>query len=244
MNGNAIKIKDEVWALIPARGSSKSIPLKNLAVLNGRPLIDYVIKAAKASRFISRIICSTENAEIAAFCTKNDIEVQKRPHELAQDDIPTLDVIVYFLEKLIKEEGAVANIIVLLESTSPFVLSEHIDKCVELLKEHPEMDSAQTITPISPNNHAYNQRYLSNNFVKFQFAKERDIYYNKQLKPKLYVHGNVRVLRSNSLLKKRGLFGDYSLPHIIPRNYAMDVDGPEDLKLAECLLNCGLVKLP
>ncbi len=243
MKGNTIKIKDEVWALIPARGSSKSIPLKNLAELNGRPLIDYVIKAGKASHFISRIICSTENEVIAKFCAKNGVEVQKRPYELAQDDIPTLDVIVYFLETLIKEEGAVANIIVLLEPTSPFVLPEHIDKCVELLRAHPETDSAQTITPISPNNHAYNQRYLNNNFVKFQFAKERDIYYNKQLKPKLYVHGNVRVLRSDSLLKKRDLFGDCSLPYIIPRIYAMDVDGPEDLKLADCFLKCGLVEL-
>ncbi len=244
MKDNTIKIKDEVWALIPARGGSKSIPMKNMALLNGRPLIDYVIKAAKESRSISRIICSTENENIAAFCTKNGGEVQKRPYELAQDNISTLDVIVYFLETLIKEEGAVANIIVLLESTSPFVLSEHIDKCVELLKAHSEADSAQTITPISPNNHAYNQRYLNNNFVKFQFAKERDIYYNKQLKPKLYVHGNVRVLRSDSLLKKRDLFGDSSLPYIIPRIYAMDVDGPEDLKLAECLLKCGLVNVP
>lgn len=236
--------KDEVWALIPARGGSKSIPMKNMAKLNGRPLIDYVIKAGKASPSISRIICSTENEEIAAFCYMSDIEVQKRPPELAQDNVPTLDVVIYFLDTLIKEEGVVADIIVLLESTSPFVLIQHIEECIKLLKSDPIADSAQTITPVSPNNHAYNQRYLSNNFVEFQFSKERHIYYNKQLKPELFVHGNVRVLRSDSLLKKKDLFGERSLPYIIPRIYAMDVDGPEDLQLAECILKCGLVKVP
>ncbi len=57
--------KGEAWALIPARGGSKSIPLKNIIDLNGRPLVDYVIRAGFASKSISRLFCSTDHRQIA-----------------------------------------------------------------------------------------------------------------------------------------------------------------------------------
>jgi len=234
--------KEETWAFIPARGGSKSIPMKNMVKLGGRPLIEYVIRAGQASHSVSRIICSTENDKIADFCIASGIEVQKRPFSLAQDNIPTLDVIVYFLETFIKEEGAVASIIVLLEPTSPFVLPRHIDECVALIKSEPEVDSVQSVTPVPPNHHAYNQRFLKDGLLRFRFPGERVGRFNKQLKPKFYVHGNLRVLRSTSLLKKRDIYGDRSLPYIIPRAYAVDVDGPEDLELAECYLFRSLVR--
>jgi len=120
----------------------------------------------------------------------------------------------------------------------------HINECVTLLKQNSQADSAQTITAVDPNSHAYNQRYLENNSVKFRFKKERTLCYNKQLKPEFYIHGNVRVFRSSSLLEKRDIFGDYSIPHLIPRIYAMDVDGPDDFQLPECMLKCGLIDLP
>jgi len=238
------RFKDEVWAIIPARGGSKTIPLKNMVNLNGRPLISYVIEAAKASRSITRIICSTENKKIATFCMENDIEVQKRPLMLAKNNVPTLDVIIYFLETFMKREGEVANILVLLEPTSPFVLRKHINDCIQLLKTTPDADSVQTVTLPPPNHHAYNQRYLKNGMICFMFPKERNRFYNKQLKPEFYIHGNLRIFRSASILNKADLYGDRSIPYIISRIYATDVDGPEDLKMAECMLKSGMLSLP
>lgn len=234
---------DEIWALIPARGGSKSIPFKNMALLNGRPLIEYAIRAGKASRSISRMFCSTDHDKIASFCSENGVEVQQRPPELAGDSVSTLDVIVYFLETFIREKGSVGGIVTLMEPTSPFVLPMVIDKCVKLLKDNPGADSVQTITTIPPNHHAYNQRYIKDGYVFFRFSRERENKFNKQLKPEFYVHGNLRVFRSKSVLEKRDIYGD-SMHYIIPRAYAMDIDGPEDLKLAECMIRCGLVELP
>ena len=57
-----------VWGIIPARGGSKSIPLKNLVALGERPLIDYVIEAGRSSRTVTRLLCSTEHPEIATEC--------------------------------------------------------------------------------------------------------------------------------------------------------------------------------
>lgn len=241
---NEVKFIDAAWALIPARGGSKSIPLKNMAELAGRPLIDYAIQSAKASNSVTRIFCSTDHEKIADFCKNRDVEVQKRPSDLAGDSIATLDVIIYFLETLIREEGYIAEILLLLEPTSPFVLPVVIDDCVNLLRMNPDADSVQTITTIPPNHHAYNQRYIKDGLVHFCFPEERAGRFTKQSKPEFYVHGNFRVVRSASLLQKRDIFGDISLPYILPRLYAMDVDGPEDFVLADLYLSSEKVILP
>jgi CMP-N-acetylneuraminic acid synthetase len=236
-------VKNEIWAIIPARGTSKSIPFKNLTNLGGRPLIDFVIAAAKSSRSINRIICSTENDRIADFCHSRGIEVHKRPPELAQDNTPVIDVLTYTLKDIENREGRVADIIPLLQPTSPFLLPEHIDVCVNKLQENNKADSAQTISTFSHNYHAYNQRIIEGNFVRFRFQEERRICYNKQSKPKHYIFGNLVVTRSSTLLEKGEIFGVKSLYNIIPFYYAADVDGPEELELAEWVLETGKVDL-
>jgi len=176
--------KNLVMAFIPARGGSKSIPLKNMVLLGGRPLIEYAIEAAKASRSVSRIVCSTENRSIKEFCQAKGVEVQKRPRRLCGDDIRTQDVILDSLLTLRRKEGRVADLIVLLEPTSPFLLSKHIDDCVDLLRANPSADSVQSITLVPPNHHAYNQRFLDAGLVRFKFPEERRKFYNKQLNPR------------------------------------------------------------
>jgi len=237
-------VKNKIWGFIPARGGSKSVPLKNLEPLAGRPLLEYAINAAKSSESISRIICSTDNYMIATLCENKGIEVQLRPVRLSGDNVSTLDVIVYFLNRILREEGQLAEMIALLEPTSPFLLPKHIDKCFRILGADKRADSVQTITTPPPNHHAFNQRYLDNGLVKFCFPEKRAGMFNKQLKPEYYVHGNLRIFRSLSLLSKHDLFGDRSLSYAIDSIYAIDVDGPDDFEVAECLIRCGKVLLP
>lgn len=244
VSGQSVSIIDDaVWALIPARGGSKSIPLKNMIDLNGRPLIDYVIRAGLASEEISRIICSSDHDEILEYCKNAGIDVQVRPGELAGDNISTVDVIMYFLTSVYKEEKQLPEYLVLLESTSPFVQPEHIDECVSLLRPDLSADSSQTVAPVEPNSHAYNQRYHDGDGSHFLFSQERSKCFNKQLKPQFYKHGNVRVMRVRSLLEKKDIFGDKSIPLVVPHIYCMDVDGPEDLAVAKSLIESGLVKI-
>ena len=188
-------IKENVWAIIPARGGSKSTPLKNMKELFGRPLIDYTISAAKNIPEISRIICSTDHDGIRDHCLERQIEVSKRPDYLAGDDVSTLDVIKHFLNTCLEKDEVLPELLVLFEPTSPFVQVEQIYACIELLLEHRNLSSSQTIVEPPPNHHAFNQRVLDGDLVKFRFPKERENRFNKQRKPKFYVHGNLRVLR-------------------------------------------------
>lgn len=236
-NGNQ---NGRAWAIITARGGSKSIPLKNLAPLNGKPLIDYALTAASLCKSIERIICSTDNEEIANHCLKVGALVDRRPNHLAGDDVATVDVLIDFIERQIGAGHPLPEFIVLLEPTSPFVAPKHIEDCFKKLYADPLADSAQTVTRVASNSHAYNQRYHDERGSHFLFPRERKFSVNKQSKPHLFVHGNVRVMRTNSLMRNKNIFGKRSIPIEISKVSAMDVDGPEDLRIAEALIAAGL----
>ena len=231
--------------LIPARGGSKSIPLKNLVPLAGRPLIGYVIAAGQASPSLGHIICSTDDDRIAEVCQRSGVEVLHRPPQLARDDSSVADVVRSVLGTLRDRDGEIPEMIALLQPTSPFVLPAHIDACVAALRDRSDADSAQTVAPVTHNSHAYNQRVIEGGAVQFRFLAERRAAYNKQLKPSHYVFGNVVVSRAQSLLDGKDCFGDVSIPVVIPRVYALDVDTAEDVDYAAFLLQTGrLTNLP
>jgi CMP-N-acetylneuraminic acid synthetase len=116
--------------ILQARGGSKRIPRKNVKTLLGHPLIAYVGRAALLSG-LSRVILSTDDDEIAAAARDYGIEVPfKRPAELAED-VPTEHVTRHALDWIEAEEGAAYDIAVSLQPTTPFILPEHIDACIE-----------------------------------------------------------------------------------------------------------------
>jgi len=230
----------EAWALIPARGGSKTIPLKNLVKLNGKPLVDYAVAAGLSNESISRVICSTDSDQINEHCKLLGIDIQDRPEELGRDNTTTVDVMLDFVLRT-SEIEMLPEYLVLLEPTSPFVTNDDIQKCIDALNEDQDADSAQTVTQVSSNSHAYNQRFHDSNGSNFLYVDEREICVNKQLKPQFFIHGNVRVMRVKSLVRTKSLFGEKSLPIIIPRLRAMDVDGPDDLVLAETIISAGLL---
>lgn len=233
----------EVWGVIPARGGSKSIPVKNLASLAGRPLIDYVIRAGRSARHLADVVCSTEDARIAAVCKALDISVYDRPTSLASDDAPIGKVIAHLLMVVAARRGSAPEAVCLLQPTSPFVLPEHIDECVSRLLQDPSLDSCQTVSDLPHNHHAFNQRVLDGGFVRFRFPHERRVLYNKQAKPRHFVFGNVVVTRTASLLDGRGVFGERSVPVQVSSLYAVDVDTQEDLDYADWLVASGRVHL-
>lgn len=232
------------WGLIPARGGSKSVPMKNLAMLAGRPLIDYCVAAGKASTNISRILCSTDSEAIASRCRELKVEVHPRPEELAQDATPLFDVIVHLVEDIESREGAVAELFALLQPTSPFVLPEHVDKCIEGLIEDRGAASAQTIIECPHNHHAFNQRVVNDGYVSFRFLEDRKRAYNKQTKPRHYFFGNIVVFRLREALEQGIVFAHPSIPYVIPYSYGFDCDGPEDFVMGDLVLTNELVSLP
>ena len=224
---------DEIVGLIPARGGSKGVPHKNVAPLLGQPLLRFVIEAGRAARGLGRIFCSTDDARIAAVAARFDVGVIERPIDLAGDDSPVLAAIVHFLDVLGAREDRVPAAVVLLQPTSPFLLPEHIEACLDGLKLHPAAQSAQTVTSVPHNMHAFNQREFDGRFVRFRFEAERNLAYNRQRKPVLYGFGNLYVTRSQALLAGEQVYAKPSFGVEIPLEYALELDSPEDFAAAE-----------
>ena len=83
-----------VLAVIPARGGSKRLPGKNIKLLKDKPLIAWTIEAAENSKYIDRVIVSTDDKEIADISRLFKADVPfLRPVALAQDTTSTVDAI-------------------------------------------------------------------------------------------------------------------------------------------------------
>jgi len=127
------KKKQNILAIIPARGGSKGIPLKNLARLDGKSLLYYTVNASLKSKLITRTIVSTDNKKIKEESKQLGVEVIDRPKKLSDNKIGIEPAIQHVLDFLKKKEIYVPDIIVLISNTHPFRTSEHIDGALSLL---------------------------------------------------------------------------------------------------------------
>jgi len=116
-------------AIIPARGGSKRLPRKNLLDLCGKPLIAWSIEAALKSKYISKVIVSSDEEEILNIAKEYKADFIKRPDELASDTATTFDALKHTLENVEKYDY-----VVLLQPTSPLRDEKHIDEAIELLE--------------------------------------------------------------------------------------------------------------
>jgi len=237
-------LKNVAWGIITARGGSKSIPLKNLVPVCGRPLVSYNIRAAQRAKTVSRIICSTDDEKIADTVKSMGVEVLKRPEHLSGDLVASVDVMINIAETIIAKEE-IAEILILLQPTSLFLTSEQIDTAVNVIINNPEAGSSQNVIKVPHQFHSHNQRIMRDDGkdIAFAFEKEREKGYNKQTKPVYYTYGNLIVTRTITLIKERTIFGRPSIPIVIPLYYAYDLDGQEDIEMAELMIKNKLVSI-
>lgn len=114
-----------VLAVVPARAGSKRCPGKNLRDYRGKPLLQWTFDAAKGSKYIDRTVLSTEDPKVKELALSIGFEIVDRPPELAQDSSMNEEVMKHALSLF------PADLVVLLQPTSPLRLPEDIDACIE-----------------------------------------------------------------------------------------------------------------
>ena len=229
----------EPLAIIPARGGTKSILRKNIALLAGRPLILYSIQAARESGHVGRVIVSTDNREIAEIASAEGAEVPfLRPDELAQDETPMLPVLQHTLEFLAREAGFRPWAVVLLQPTSPLRTARHIDEAVALLQE----TGADSVVSVVEVPHGFNpvsvMRIVNGKLVPFLEGHGNRIL-RRQDKPVVYARNGPAVLVSKyeTIMGKGDLYGSDCRPYVMDQESSVDIDGELDLTIAELLLS-------
>jgi len=141
-----------ILAIIPARGGSKGLPGKNLRRVLGHPLLAYSIAAAKSSRLVTRTICSTDDATIAAAARQYGAETPfMRPAELAGDETLDLPVFQHALAWLEQQEKWRADSVVQLRPTSPVRPPGLVDQAVQMLVDDPAATAVRAVCPAPAN---------------------------------------------------------------------------------------------
>lgn len=227
-----------ILGLIPARGGSKGIKNKNIAPLAGKPLISYVIETMKQSRYIGRVVCTTDSEVIAEAAREYGAEVPfMRPAALATDAAAVYPALVHALQELERLEQYKPDYIVLVQATSPLTTVEQIDATIEKVLEN-NADSAITAEVLPHDCHPYNIREMSpDGSVHFWMEKEHYQFPSRQSKPTFYKFGNTYVTSYDTLVNKGRLEGEKN--YIVPiedQESVMDINTPADLEAIEKIM--------
>jgi CMP-N,N'-diacetyllegionaminic acid synthase len=222
--------------LIPARGGSKGVSRKNIKLLCGKPLLQYTAESALASRRLSRVILSTEDAEIATIGTQCGLEVPfLRPADLACDDTPMIEVVLHAL-RWIGQTGEEFDALCLLQPTNPLRRAGEIDACIDLL-ESSGADSVVTVLPVPEQ---YNPHWVyfttPDGHLQLSTGEETPVARRQDLPPAFHREGSVYVTRRDVVLLRKSLYGERLVGYQLDPGSRVNIDTPAHWKRAEELL--------
>jgi CMP-N-acetylneuraminic acid synthetase len=223
----------QILAIIPARSGSKGIINKNIRILAGKPLIAHTIIAAKKSKYINRVIVSTDDKKISNISRSYGADVPfLRPRKLARDNSSTVEVVKHTLEYLRNSKSYVPDIIVILQPTSPFRKAKLIDSSIEKLKKT-GASCVLTVTKIKK--HPFSSFWLRGAILK-PFKQNFSSYNQRQKYPALYFPtGEVYTFWYKTLKNHGSIYGKKIKPIIVNTETAIDIDTPFDLFISEMI---------
>lgn len=238
----------KVLCSISARGGSKGVPGKNIKLLGGSPLISYAIKSALRSKYIDKVVVSTDADSIAAVSKEYGAEVIKRPDYLAVDQTPLIDSTKYTMTAM-DEKGFSADIVVQLTPTCPFINTDQIDKSIEMVCED-KCECAVALTKID-HGHPYRARILMENGYFNNYESKIDIearkFHSRQDLPALYSTTGGLYTRLRHLLDEYTgndfAMGKYRKAIVMNDIESIDINGMLDFQFAEFLLEKGYAKI-
>jgi len=224
-----------ILGLIPARGGSKGLPRKNIRPLLGKPLIAWTIEQAKVSKYVDKVVVSTDDEEIAEVAKQYGAKVPfMRPKELARDDTPGIDVVFHAMNWFTKNKNKQYDLIILLQPTSPLRTAEDIDKAIELLF----LKKAKAIVSVCEvDHHPLWTNTLPENGCMKDFIRKEIMNKNRQELPTFYgLNGAIYLAYWDYIKEQKGFFGKETFAYIMPKERSVDIDSELDLKLAEILM--------
>ncbi len=224
-----------IVSIIPARGGSKGIPGKNIRLLSGKPLLSYSIEASRKSRHVHRTMVSTDDEETGKIALEHGAEFIRRPAELATDEAPTEPCLIHAIQYLEKQEGYPADIVVLLQATSPLRGSSYIDLCIEkLLKE-----KADTVFTVCEDLPYFWKKDDDDRFVPLYEKRLR----RQDTSPLYRENGAVYATRKNILLENNNRLGGVIKGVVMDAIASLDIDSEFDFWLAEQILDQNIYSI-
>lgn len=227
----------KVLAIVPARGGSKGIRLKNLRVVAGQSLLARTLALASSLPEISEVCVSTDHPDIKAAALEFDgVTIVDRPEDLSGDRVADSPVLQHALQTMEALLNTRFDIVLMLQVTSPLRDVRDIRACLQAL-EGAGLDAAWTVSPTELHFHPLKQLVVDDT-GKMELYDPRglEIVARQQLTPVFHRNGSCYALRRDFLLSSDGLFSPGKSQAIISEGIRVNIDTEEDLLLAEELL--------
>lgn len=225
-----------ILGVIPARGGSKSVPRKNIALLHGKPLIAYTIEAALGCQSLTHLVVSSEDSEILEVARHSGAATPfVRPAQLATDEAPTLPVVQHAVTEMEAQEGLVYDYIVLLQPTTPLRRSQDIDAAVEKLIAT-GADSVVSVCDVGAYHPARMRQIVDDRLVELPIREPKEMLRRQDLPPVYIRNGAIYAVKRDVVMVENSMIGQVCRPYIMPEELSVNIDSRLDFLLAEILL--------
>ncbi len=222
----------ECLAIVPARGGSKGIPGKNLAIVGGRPLLCHILDAAQNTTKITRLIVSTDDLDIMAVAQQMGVETITRPAAISNDTASSEAAMLHVLRKLSEKERYHPDLTVLLQCTSPLTTSADIDGAICNLAQK-QADSCLTASVFHHFLWQCDLQGTASGLGHDDTKRQR----RQEMAPLFLENGAVYVMRTDGFLKHQFRFFGKTVIFQTPQENHLEIDNPRDLDIAEILFD-------
>uniref|UniRef100_UPI00402AB0A9 pseudaminic acid cytidylyltransferase n=1 Tax=Succinivibrio sp. TaxID=2053619 RepID=UPI00402AB0A9 len=218
-------------AVIPARGGSKRIPLKNIKEFNGAPLISYSIKAALESKLFDKVVVSTDDEKIASVAKSFGAEVPfLRDKSLADDFTGTFAVVKDAYLKL-KDSFSSLDTVCCIYATAPLLKAKHLQEAYNLMQNA----HAKSVISICEFPFPIQRAFVKDDNGNLSYREPKFAPMRSQDLQKCYQDCGLFYFYDKSCFEYSK---DYqSIGYAMPRHRVIDIDTPEDWDYA-----CAMAK--
>ena len=228
LNGKSILV------VVPARGGSKGVKLKNIRKINGVPLVALVGHVVRQLPYVDRAVVSTDHPEIVEIAEKSGLDVPfMRPEQLSGDVVADGHVLHHALMECEKVDNRKFDIIIMLQPTSPFRKPFHVTETVEKLIKG-RYDAVWTVSETDSKAHPLKQLVIRNDILDFYEPAGANIIARQQLTPVYHKNGVAYVMTRDCILNKEIKGGRTSF--VVTEELMVNIDTEFDFKLAEFIL--------
>lgn len=230
----------KILVVVPARGGSKGIKLKNLRPLGGVPLVGLVGQLVQKLDYVDRAVVSTDHPDIAAAALQSGIDAPfMRPENLSGDRIADWDVLYHALLACEEADGCLYDIVVMLQPTSPFRCPSQVTETVVHLIEG-NYDAVWTVSETDSKAHPLKQLVLNGDRLEYYDPEGAAIIARQQLVPVYHRNGVAYAVSRECLVDKKSIKGDKT-SYVVIDDLLVNIDTELDFKYAEFILQQGIL---
>ncbi len=228
--------RKRVLAVVPARGGSKGISLKNLRPVGGVPLVARVGHLVRDIPMIDRAVVSTDHEDIALAAEESGLAAPfRRPPAISGDCISDIDVLTHALIEVERIDGVTYDVIAMLQPTSPLRRTDHVTACIEMLIDG-DWDAVWSVSETDSKGHPLKQLTVADGAINYYDLAGAAIIARQQLAPVYHRNGICYAMTRECVLDQKTIKGRRTGALVVEGNF-VSIDTEWDLSLVEFILS-------